>query len=92
MGLRPQHTPSEGTYGTRLTAGGSAEAGLSAANSRAASALPQSQNLKVTDYLVGPQLDDALAAGQEIVVSWPFVDGGIKDFMQAEALWYVCLA
>ena len=46
--------------------------------------------LKVTDYLVGPQLDDALAAGQELVISWPFADGEIKDFMQAEALWYVC--
>jgi actin-related protein 9 len=58
-------------------------------NSRAASAAPQPHNLKVTDYLVGPQLDDALAAGQEITVSWPFVDGQINDFMQAEALWYV---
>lgn len=89
VGLRAQNAPSEGTYGSRLTAGGSAEAGLSAANSRAASAVPQSQNLKVTDYLVGPQLDDALAQGQEVVVSWPFADGQITDFMQAEALWYV---
>ncbi|KAH9034677.1 actin-like ATPase domain-containing protein [Lactarius hengduanensis] len=87
VGLRAQHASFEGTYGTRLTAGGSGEVGLSAANSRAASAVPQSQNLKVTDYLVGPQLDDALAAGQEIVVSWPFADGQITDFMQAEALW-----
>ncbi|KAI9440526.1 actin-like ATPase domain-containing protein [Lactarius indigo] len=87
VGLRAQHASLEGTYGSRLTAGGSAEAGLSAANSRAASAVPQSQNLKVTDYLVGPQLDDALATGQDIVVSWPFADGQITDFMQAEALW-----
>ncbi|KAH9176049.1 actin-like ATPase domain-containing protein [Lactarius sanguifluus] len=87
VGLRAQHASFEGTYGTRLTAGGSGEVGLSAANSRAASAVPQSQNLKVTDYLVGPQLDDALAAGQEIVVSWPFADGQITDYMQAEALW-----
>ncbi|KAH9973003.1 hypothetical protein BGW80DRAFT_1459332 [Lactifluus volemus] len=43
-----------------------------------------SQSLKVTDYLVGPQLDDVLAAGQEIAVSWPFADGQISDFMQAE--------
>ena len=57
--------------------------------SRAASAAPQPQTLKVTDYLVGHQLDDALAAGQELVISWPFADGQIKDFMQAEALWYV---
>jgi actin-related protein 9 len=51
--------------------------------------VPQPQILKVNDYLVGPQLDDAIAAGQELVVSWPFAEGGIKDFMQAEALWYV---
>ena len=89
MGLRAQHASSEGVYGQKLTAGGPAEAGLSVANSRATSAAPQSQTLKVTDYLVGPQLDDALAMGQEIVVSWPFADGEIKDYMQAEALWYV---
>ena len=44
----------------------------------------------MTDYLVGPQLDDALAAEQDIIVSWPFAEGQITDFMQAEALWYVC--
>jgi actin-related protein 9 len=59
----------------------------STSTSRAASAAPQAQTLKVTDYLVGPQLDDALAAGHEIVVSWPFANGHITDFMQAEALW-----
>jgi hypothetical protein len=51
--------------------------------------VPQPPMLKVTDYLVGPQLDDAIAAGQELTISWPFADGDIKDFMQAEALWYV---
>ena len=65
------------------------EAGPSASTSRAASAAPQPQVLKVTDYLVGRQLDDAIAAGQELVISWPFAEGEIKDFMQAEALWYV---
>ncbi|KAH9967297.1 actin-like ATPase domain-containing protein [Russula dissimulans] len=63
------------------------EAGPSTSTSRAVSAVPQPQTLKVTDYLVGPQLDDAIAAGQELVISWPFADGQIKDFMQAEALW-----
>jgi hypothetical protein len=58
-------------------------------NSRAPSAAPQPQTLKVTDYLVGPQLDDALAAQQDLIVSWPFADGQITNFMQAEALWYV---
>lgn len=62
----------------------------SASTSRAPSAPPQPQTLKVTDYLVGPQLDDALAAEQDIIVSWPFAEGQITDFMQAEALWYVC--
>ncbi|KAI0272457.1 actin-domain-containing protein [Gloeopeniophorella convolvens] len=66
VGLRVQPAVNEGSYGSRLTAGLSGEAGPSGATSRATSAVPQSQNLKVTDYLVGPQLDDALAAGQEI--------------------------
>jgi actin-related protein 9 len=68
---------------------GLVEAGPSASTSRAASAAPQPQILKVTDYLVGPQLDDAIAAGQDLIISWPFAEGEIKDFMQAEALWYV---
>jgi hypothetical protein len=95
--LRPQHAAvaaaaaaatSEGNYGNKLAPG---EAGPSASTSRAASAAPQAQpqTLKVTDYLVGHQLDDALAAGQELVISWPFAEGQILDFMQAEALWYV---
>ncbi|EJD07496.1 actin-related protein [Fomitiporia mediterranea MF3/22] len=42
---------------------------------------------KVNDYLVGRQLDEALAAGMDVVVSWPFEDGGIKDYVAAEALW-----
>jgi hypothetical protein len=46
----------------------------------------QLQSLKVTDYLVGPQLDDGLAAGQEITVSRLSVGGQISDFMQAEVL------
>lgn len=42
----------------------------------------------VNDYLVGRQLDEALAAGQDIIVSWPFDNGDIKDFLGAEAVWY----
>ncbi|KAF7309637.1 hypothetical protein MIND_00334800 [Mycena indigotica] len=41
----------------------------------------------VKDYLVGTQLDDALAAAADILVSWPFAEGPIKDWVQAEALW-----
>ncbi|THH29515.1 hypothetical protein EUX98_g4662 [Antrodiella citrinella] len=43
---------------------------------------------KVTDYLVGTQLDDAVAAGQDITVYWPFAEGGVSDWIQAEALCY----
>ena len=49
-------------------------------------------SVKVTDYLVGVQLDEALAAGQDVIVSWPFEEGDIKDYVQAEALWYALLA
>ncbi|KAI0343119.1 actin-related protein [Trametopsis cervina] len=42
---------------------------------------------KVTDYLVGAQLDEALAAGQDLSVYWPFADGDVSDYTQAEALW-----
>ncbi|KAI6044260.1 actin family [Pisolithus marmoratus] len=42
---------------------------------------------KVNDYLVGTQLDEALATGQDILVSWPFADGDVRDWTQAEALW-----
>ena len=43
--------------------------------------------VKVTEYIVGQQLDDALAAGEDLEVSWPFAEGTIKDFTEAEALW-----
>ncbi|KAI0666763.1 actin-like ATPase domain-containing protein [Trametes maxima] len=42
---------------------------------------------KVTEYLVGSHLDEALAAGQDITVYWPFAEGEVSDFIQAEALW-----
>lgn len=46
-----------------------------------------SSSPSVTDYLVGTQLNEALAAGQDIAISWPFADGGINDWTQAEAIW-----
>ncbi|KZP26634.1 actin-like ATPase domain-containing protein [Athelia psychrophila] len=54
-----------------------------------ASDLPyhSSPSAKVNDYLVGAQLEEALAAGQEIIVSWPFADGDVRDWVQAEAIW-----
>lgn len=48
-------------------------------------------NVKVTDYLVGNQLEEALAAGQDIVEYWPFAEADISDWTQAEALWCVVL-
>ena len=55
------------------------------------SSLPQQSEAyaTVSDYLVGPQLDDALAAGQDVSISWPFADGDVRDWIQAEAIWYV---
>jgi actin-related protein 9 len=79
--LRPQQQ--------QLVAGESGPLSASTSNSRAPSAAPQPHTLKVTDYIVGHQLDDALAAEQDLIISWPFADGQISDFMQAEALWYV---
>ena len=48
-------------------------------------------NVKVTDYLVGTQLDEALSTGQDVVVFWPFAEGQVEDWIQAEALWFVSL-
>ena len=45
-------------------------------------------NATVNEYLVGTQLDEALAAGQDILISWPFADGDVRDWTQAEAIWY----
>jgi hypothetical protein len=55
------------------------------------SSLPQHSetNAAVNDYLVGAQLDEAIMAGQDLVISWPFADGDIRDWTQAEAIWYV---
>lgn len=62
---------------------------MTAPNSRATSALPQPLKAAVTDYLVGTQLDEAIAAGQDVIISWPFAKGDVVDWTQAEAIWYV---
>ncbi|KAF9054596.1 actin-related protein [Panaeolus papilionaceus] len=64
-------------------------ASTSASTSRATSLFPQSSHpsAAVKDYLVGNQLDEALADGQDIIVSWPFADGDVSDWTQAEAIW-----
>jgi actin-related protein 9 len=60
-----------------------------ASTSRATSIFPQTAipTAAVKDYLVGIQLDEALTNGQDIIVSWPFADGGVRDWTQAEAIW-----
>ena len=50
---------------------------------------PGPSAIKVSDYLVGPQVDEALAAGQDLIISWPFVEAQISDWTQAEAIWQV---
>jgi actin-related protein 9 len=45
--------------------------------------------LKLSRYLVGAALDDAEQAGEELDVFWPFKAGGIQDWAQAEAIWFV---
>ncbi|KAG2011447.1 actin binding protein [Coprinopsis cinerea AmutBmut pab1-1] len=63
----------------------------SASTSRAASSKPNGTNggPLVHDYLVGVQLDEALAGpgAEDVVVSWPFLNGTVSDWTQAEALW-----
>ncbi|KAJ7880321.1 actin-related protein [Mycena olivaceomarginata] len=59
------------------------------ASTSRASSLPQNgqRNATVKDYLVGSQLDEALATDPDIAISWPFADGDVRDWTQAEALW-----
>lgn len=69
-------------------ANGDAEGGF-ASTSHSTSTISQGQrsNAAVNEYLVGTQLDEALVSGQDIIISWPFTDGDIKDWVQAEAIW-----
>lgn len=62
-----------------------------ASTSRATSILPQTTKpyASVNSYLVGSQLDEALASGQDISIFWPFADGEVSDWIQAEAIWFV---
>ncbi|KAJ6496789.1 actin-related protein [Mycena vulgaris] len=59
------------------------------ASTSRASSLPQNgqRNAAVKDYLVGTQLDEALATDPDIAISWPFADGDVRDWTQAEAIW-----
>ncbi|KAJ6504873.1 actin-related protein [Mycena vitilis] len=59
------------------------------ASTSRASSLPQAsqRNAAVKDYLVGAQLDEALSTETDIAISWPFADGDVRDWTQAEAIW-----
>ncbi|KAJ7460618.1 actin-related protein [Mycena latifolia] len=59
------------------------------ASTSRASSQPQNgqRTVAVKDYLVGAQLDEALSADPDIAISWPFADGDVKDWTQAEAIW-----
>ncbi|KAK7445413.1 hypothetical protein VKT23_014830 [Stygiomarasmius scandens] len=78
VGLRKSASVNDVTAGTD-----------SGASTSRASSLPQTSipGASVNDYLVGSQLDEALAAGQDILISWPFADGSVRDWTQAEAIW-----
>ena len=44
--------------------------------------------VRISDYLVGGALDEALAAGEDVVVYWPFLNGcEVSSWPQAEAVW-----
>jgi actin-related protein 9 len=58
-----------------------------AASSRAGS-LISTRNRSINDYVVGKQLNDLLAAGEDLEIVWPFANGEVSDWVAAEALWY----
>ncbi|KAG8895808.1 hypothetical protein FRB99_000346 [Tulasnella sp. 403] len=53
----------------------------------ASSSLPLPKGLRPSNYLVGHLLDEAIAAGEDVELWWPFDNGSVKDWTQAEALW-----
>jgi actin-related protein 9 len=48
-----------------------------------------SLDARVSDYLVGSALEDALGNGDAIELYWPFAEGKIVNWAQAEAIWWV---
>jgi len=91
VGLPKDASSENSHYGDTLHVNGNTDDVRPSASTSRASSLPQQSapSAKVNDYLVGAQLDEALAAGQDILVSWPFADGDVRDWTQAEAIWYV---
>ena len=79
VGLR-RNVSADIHYGAVHVNGSTEDLRPSASTSRASS-IPQqfAPSAKVNDYLVGAQLDEAIAAGQDIDISWPFSDGDVRD-------------
>ena len=49
---------------------------------------PAIPEAKVSEYLVGIQLDEAIAAGDNLEIYWPLDEGNdIRSWSQVEALW-----
>lgn len=42
---------------------------------------------KAVDFLVGPALDEAEHAGENLEIFWPFDDSEIRLWEHAEAIW-----
>jgi len=64
--------------------------GIGGASTSSASVNPHTNpDARVSDYLVGSVLDDALTNGDPIEVYWPFATGKIASWAQAEAIWSV---
>ena len=43
--------------------------------------------LRPSSYLVGQQLQEAIDAGEDLEISWPWHEGQIQNWIGAEALW-----
>ncbi|TFK51660.1 actin-like ATPase domain-containing protein [Heliocybe sulcata] len=71
----------------QLNSNGANGSAQPAASTSSTMSITPSASAKVNDYLVGAQLDNALVEGEDIVVWWPFAEGDVSDWTQAEALW-----
>lgn len=89
VGLRPGHGHGLGAPPMSRVNSGQANDGTPAASTSRAATQAPAPGARVVDYIVGTALDEALAAGHDIAVYWPFADGTVNDWVQAEALWYV---
>lgn len=51
---------------------------------------PAQPEAKVSEYLVGTLLDEAIAAGENVEIYWPLEEGNdIRSWPQVEALWWI---